>query len=94
MIPLSKEKSLLSAFLVGVGFCLVPFAATDFFLLRFIFGFVRCLGMVVTIFAGLFILTESYLHLKKIYGNLIRNLFITAAVILAIVSIFYWGMFA
>ncbi|MNN14054.1 hypothetical protein D3C81_1271070 [compost metagenome] len=93
MIWLNKEKSLLYAFLVGIGFCLVPFAASDFFLFRFIFGFVRCLGMVVTIFAGFFILTESYLHLKKIYGNLIQTLVISAAVILALVFIFYWGLF-
>lgn len=90
---LSKEKSLLYAFLVGVGFCLVPFPAADFFLLRPIIGLVRSLGMVVTIFAGLFILTESYFHLKKIYGILIRKLAITAGVILVLLFIVYWGMF-
>lgn len=90
---LNKEKSLLSAFLVGVGFCLVPFAAADFILLRLIFGFVRCLGMVVTMVTGLWILTESYLHLKKIYGNRIQTLAIAAAVILVLVFIFDRGLF-
>ncbi|CAM4349915.1 hypothetical protein U9M73_04005 [Paenibacillus phoenicis] len=84
---------MLYAFLVGVGFCLVPFPAMDFFLLRPIFGFIRALGMIVTIFAGLLLLTECYTHLKSYYGNLIPNLAITAAVILALLLIFYWGLF-
>jgi len=49
--------------------------------------------MIVTIFAGILLLTEIYTHLKGFYGSLIQNLAIAAAVILALVLIFYWGLF-
>ncbi|MEG6589608.1 MULTISPECIES: hypothetical protein [Paenibacillus] len=84
---------MLYAFLVGVGFSLVPFPTSGFFLIQVIFIIIRSLGMIVTIFAGILLLTEIYTHLKGFYGSLIQNLAIAAAVILALVLIFYWGLF-